>query len=240
MPKNSSAIALFGVASEKMLGLMTEWREAYLTENMPAGKAVTKSRCTSTADEDAPDSWRRGHGAAARLLSICSHGSGGSVQSCSSGGPNPTDFYESVDAATYPELPGAILHLLACEALKDLAGELSAPGLADAVIGYEQVFAAEVGEIDIETATVLPAPLVPVVECDCRVLIALAEGKTVAEAVQSAKDWAAAQARSFRLPIFGAMLPAVMELLVASAWRRANIEHNAHSLGFRGDGNATM
>src|SRR4051812_32802829 len=119
MPKTPGTYAFFDVAKEPVLKLMSAWREQYAKDRLDATLTGSFSRCNN-ANNSAFTTWRTERALTARLISVCAHGTSASVTGCVS----TTDIYLKANVSTYHEVPKAIIHLLACETLDELADAL--------------------------------------------------------------------------------------------------------------------
>lgn len=238
MAKEPKTFAAFDVRKDDLTSLISRWREANLFPTLEAKLTGSLAHCDGPATKSAATEWRANDAKGARLLSICSHGSSGSLNGCAD-----APLYTDGEVAHYEEVPGAIMHLLACESLSQLGPALFDPGQADAVIGYSKVFRAEVpGDQAITPDTkTLPPALQPTIDFDGQILIALARGETVEDAVATALQWATAtiaalDKRIAELGGSGSQDPAVEDLVIT----RGNLDCNRNALGTCGDKDACV
>jgi hypothetical protein len=232
--KKPNTFSLFDVAKEKLLSLISDWRTNELSNTVARKLAGQMFQCQDAGGASKFDSWRQGAARDAALLSICAHGAQASVEGC-----DRDRIYTTPEVANYPEVAGAVIHLVACESLSELAPKLVQPGKAVAVIGYSAPFQLMVPsgqEITEHTAT-LPEALQITMEFDNQILIALADHHTVQNSIEKAKQWGQDRIASLDAEIARTVdEDRVLELLKA----RMNLEINAAALGFDGDRDAIV
>lgn len=185
MAKTLNQIALFDVASEQTLFLISEFRQKLIKGVVPSAIRLFWTQSKSGVAKEigtwhnAPDTL------AAALLSLSGHGTAARIDDGIA-----VILYVEINSSNYTEVRGAVVHLLACEALKQLGPALHHLGGAIAVIGYKEpipLIAAPGEEIGPSTLD-LPSSMQSTVELDCRVLLGLCNGNTIKEAVASAKE----------------------------------------------------
>lgn len=233
MEKRPGSYAVFDVAKAPLLALMSDWRRDNAKLGLDGSLQGVFARCED-AETATFETWRAGDAKSARLLSLFSHGSAGTLEGCTK-----APLYVEAECATYPEVPGAVIHLLACESLLELAPALVAAG-ADAVIGYSEPFALVYTPADADEIAQgrLPASIASALACDNQVLLALAGGESVASAVEAAKSWAASEGE--RLAAAATQVRLTEDGLRAFAARQANLATNASFLGYCGHAEATI
>jgi hypothetical protein len=230
MAKKKKTLAVFDVAKEDLLALISEWREQNIPK-MTTGIAASFSKCTA-AGNDELKAWRAAPTTLqAKLLSVSSHGTGGKVLGCESA------LYSKASSGSYGEVTGAVVHLLACDSLTALAQALVDDDGALAVIGYSEPFALFI-EDTTDPLTALPASAIGALKCDAVVLEALAKGMTVKASVDAAKKWAStSSSKMLKLAATAPLKPAMLRKI---AWAAAVLRTNADFLGYRGSASATI
>ena len=233
MPKTPSTYAVFDVASEPVLDAIATWRETNVRPILDQTLIGDFGKCSDASDDELA-AWR-GRAIERKLLSICAHGDTATVRGCS----NKTDIY-IVDElrqspSETPEVPGAVIHLLACSTMPDLGQALVAAG-AQAVVGYSAPFSF-VDDADKHSAT-LASSTTSALECDAQILYALALGKNIDEAVAASKAWE--QEEKTRLIQTAERMRSDAPPFLSLVWRLAVMTNNSANLAVAGDHAATV